>query len=248
MSKKRPKYRGCFCWCCGQIRPNERFSGRGHARHLCRDCAKLDPADLEYRQHIRNIERTLDWDGRIRRRQRKVFERFLNHPNPRVRAFAIEAKKRDEQLRAEFRAMMEADAMVTDQFVSSYEPQSTEAWDDMDLPFYAHRAQSLSRILCSLQQRQKRTRGVGQRPPGGMNQANLALGHQSLDLNFPKRALGRFRLPRTCVARRPRLRSLRGPDGAFSNTRGSQLHPALVEVPSVEPVSALATILRGRRF
>ena len=75
MSKKRPKYRGCFCWCCGQIRPNERFSGRGHARHLCRDCAKLDQAELEYRQHIRNIERTLDWDGRIRRRQRKVFER-----------------------------------------------------------------------------------------------------------------------------------------------------------------------------
>jgi hypothetical protein len=135
MSKKRPKYRGYFCWCCGQIRPNERFSGRGHARHLCRDCAKLDQADLEYRQHIRNIERTLDWDGRIRRRQRKVFERFLNHPNPRVRAFAIEAKKRDEELRAKFPAMMEADAMVTDQFVSSYEPPSTEAWEDMDLPF-----------------------------------------------------------------------------------------------------------------
>ena len=77
----------------------------------------------------------MDWDGRIRRRQRKVFERFLNHPNPRVRAFAIEAKKRDEELRAKFPAMMEADAMVTDQFVSSYEPPSTEAWEDMDLPF-----------------------------------------------------------------------------------------------------------------
>ena len=135
MAKKRPKYRGCFCWCCGQIRPNERLSGRGHARHLCRDCAKLDQAELEYRQHIRDIERTLDWDGRIRRRQRKVFERFLNHPNHRVRAFAIAAKKRDEQLRAEFRAMMEADEMVADQFVSSYEPPSTEVWDDMDLPF-----------------------------------------------------------------------------------------------------------------
>jgi hypothetical protein len=133
--RKRPKYRGCFCWCCGQIRPNERFSGCGHARHLCRDCAKLDQAELEYRQHIRNIERTLDWDGRIRRRQRKVFERFLNHPNHRVRAFAIEAKNRDEQLRAEFRAMMEADAMMAEQFVSSSEPPSTEAWDDMDLPF-----------------------------------------------------------------------------------------------------------------
>ena len=77
----------------------------------------------------------MDWDGRIRRRQRKVFERFLNHPNHRVRAFAIEAKNRDEQLRAEFRAMMEADAMMAEQFASSSEPPSTEAWDDMDLPF-----------------------------------------------------------------------------------------------------------------
>jgi hypothetical protein len=135
MSKKRPKSRGCFCWCCGQIRPNERFSGRGHVRHLCRDCAKLDQAELEYRQHIREIERTLDWDGRIRRRQRKVFERFLSHPNHRVRAFAALAKKRDQQVRAEFRAMMEADEIVAEEFISSYEPPSTEAWDDMDLPF-----------------------------------------------------------------------------------------------------------------
>lgn len=45
------------------------------------------------------------------------------------------AKKRDEQVRAEFRAMMEADEMVAEEFVSSHEPLSTEAWDDMDLPF-----------------------------------------------------------------------------------------------------------------
>jgi len=135
MSKKRPKYRGCFCWCCGQIRPNERFSGRGHVRLLCRDCAKLDQAELEYRQHIREIERTLDWDGRIRRRQRKAFERFHTHPNHRLRAFAALAKTRDEQVRAEFRAMTEADEIVAEEFISLYEPPSTEAWDDMDLPF-----------------------------------------------------------------------------------------------------------------
>ena len=77
----------------------------------------------------------MDWDGRIRRRQRKVFERFLSHPNHRVRAFAALAKKRDQQVRADFRAMMEADEIVAEEFISSYEPPSTEAWDDMDLPF-----------------------------------------------------------------------------------------------------------------
>ena len=61
--------------------------------------------------------------------------RFLNHPNHRARAFAIEAKNRDEQLRAEFLAMMESDAMMAEPFVSPSEPLSTEAWNDMDLPF-----------------------------------------------------------------------------------------------------------------
>jgi uncharacterized protein (UPF0335 family) len=112
MSKKRPTYRGCFCWCCGQILANERFSGRNRARHICRDCSKLGKEELAYRQHIRDIERMLHLDGRIRRRQREVFERFLSHPDSRVRAYVFDAKKRDEQVRAEFRAMMEADEMA----------------------------------------------------------------------------------------------------------------------------------------
>jgi hypothetical protein len=54
---------------------------------------------------------------------------------------------------------------------------------------------------------------------------------------------------------RSRLRSgvervsggLTGPDGALSKMRGSLLDPGLVDVPSVQPVSALASRLRGRR-
>lgn len=36
MGKKQ--YRGHYCRVCGRIRANERFSGKGHARHVCRDC------------------------------------------------------------------------------------------------------------------------------------------------------------------------------------------------------------------
>jgi len=38
--KKRQKRRlpGHYCWACDRRQPNEKFSGRGHARHLCRDC------------------------------------------------------------------------------------------------------------------------------------------------------------------------------------------------------------------
>src|SRR5262245_9849866 len=29
---------GRFCWVCSRRRPNEQFSGNGHARCICRDC------------------------------------------------------------------------------------------------------------------------------------------------------------------------------------------------------------------
>ena len=56
VSRKRS---GHFCWCCGRMRPNERFSGRNHGRHLCRDCARLPAEEREYRQGERDIERIL---------------------------------------------------------------------------------------------------------------------------------------------------------------------------------------------
>jgi hypothetical protein len=47
---RQKRRRGQFCWRCGRVRANERFSGKGHARHLCKDCEKLGSAELEARQ------------------------------------------------------------------------------------------------------------------------------------------------------------------------------------------------------
>ena len=101
--KKRKRYRGQWCWCCDRIRANERFSGKGHARHLCRDCARLGAEELAFRQAIRNLGRCVDWSGVILRKQRKQFQRFLQHQNPRVRAMAQEMLAEDAQVRAERR-------------------------------------------------------------------------------------------------------------------------------------------------
>ncbi|MCD4768186.1 MAG: hypothetical protein K8R06_08395 [Methanosarcinales archaeon] len=38
MAKKK-RYRGHFCKVCRQILPNEKFSGKGHAAHICKKCA-----------------------------------------------------------------------------------------------------------------------------------------------------------------------------------------------------------------
>jgi len=71
------------------MRANERFSGAGHARHLCKDCQKLGADELAYRQAVRDIDRMVQWEtGRIKRKQRANFDRFLRHPNERVRRYA----------------------------------------------------------------------------------------------------------------------------------------------------------------
>ncbi len=112
--RRRAKGSGHCWWCCGRDRPNERFSGKGHRRHLCTDCAKLGKEELEYRQHIRDIDQLLDWDGRIRRKQRRTFDRYLNHADERVRAYARRAKEHNEKLREEHRALMQADDLEAD--------------------------------------------------------------------------------------------------------------------------------------
>lgn len=32
---------GHYCRICGRSRPNEKFSGKGHSKHICKDCAKI---------------------------------------------------------------------------------------------------------------------------------------------------------------------------------------------------------------
>lgn len=91
---KRRSKRGHFCWCCGRMRANEQFSGRGHARHVCKECSKLGEEDLAYRRAVRDIDRLVDWDGVVRRRQRKSFERFLSHLDERIRRYAREVAVR----------------------------------------------------------------------------------------------------------------------------------------------------------
>jgi hypothetical protein len=92
-NKKRTKkheQRGHWCWCCGSFLPNEKFSGKGHARHLCKQCAKLGTEELSYRQALRDLERCFTWEGIIPRKRRKSSERFLQHDDERIR---IEAEK-----------------------------------------------------------------------------------------------------------------------------------------------------------
>jgi len=91
------------------MRANEKFSGRGHARHLCKDCAHLGKEELAYRQAIRNLERLVTWEGIIPRKKRAEFRKYLEHENERVRAYAIELQAADAEARAELQREQELD-------------------------------------------------------------------------------------------------------------------------------------------
>ena len=38
---------GHYCRICGRTRPNEKFSGKGHSMHICKECVRLPKRELE---------------------------------------------------------------------------------------------------------------------------------------------------------------------------------------------------------
>jgi len=38
---------GHYCRVCGRVRANERFSGKGHRSHVCKDCARLPKGERQ---------------------------------------------------------------------------------------------------------------------------------------------------------------------------------------------------------
>ena len=118
---KKKKYRGHYCWCCGRVRPNEKFSNKGRRRHVCKECQKLGKEELDYRQHQRDIDRLLNWDGLIRRKSVAVFQRYLTHNNMRVRAYAKEIFELSERRREELREMYRAEQEEEERMLTDWE-------------------------------------------------------------------------------------------------------------------------------
>lgn len=72
------------------ILANERFSGRGHSRHICRECSRFGKAELDDWQFVRKLEGCCTWEGFEPRKRRHFVRRHLNHDDLRIRAYAEE--------------------------------------------------------------------------------------------------------------------------------------------------------------
>ena len=61
---KKKRRKGHYCLACGDYRPNEKFSGKGHRRHLCKDCkgkrkkAKI-PFTSEYDKEVSGLSKAI---------------------------------------------------------------------------------------------------------------------------------------------------------------------------------------------
>lgn len=73
-----------YCHVCGRERPNEKFSGKGHRRHVCRDCARLPRAERERRQLLDDL-----WgywfQSNLSEKNRKHLEALRDHSDAEIR-------------------------------------------------------------------------------------------------------------------------------------------------------------------
>lgn len=81
------KKHGHYCKICGEYKANEKFSGKGHANHICKTCASLPAekkAELETLNRIHNLPLHLSDE------QKKWLKKRTKDDCPAVRALAQE--------------------------------------------------------------------------------------------------------------------------------------------------------------
>lgn len=76
-----------FCWMCGRSRANERFSGRGHRDHVCRECQKLPATEKDRRRALIDMERMLE-QSRISEKNVRYLRSLTSSPVPEVAEWA----------------------------------------------------------------------------------------------------------------------------------------------------------------
>lgn len=86
MAKKK-RHRGHYCKVCNSILSNEKFTGGGHSRHICKRCSKLT---VEERKEMSDINRiyNLYRFPNLSKSNRKMLERYLDNKSEKVREVA----------------------------------------------------------------------------------------------------------------------------------------------------------------
>jgi hypothetical protein len=85
-SSNQAKPKGHFCYVCGEHKANEKFSGRGHANHICRQCRALPVAERNSMIAARKAENMAF--RYLNEQEINWLRKRLNDPRPEVREAA----------------------------------------------------------------------------------------------------------------------------------------------------------------
>lgn len=80
--KKHNRPHGHYCKICGEYRANEKFSGKGHAAHICKACSALSAAEKSERMTLNRLENM--FSDSISKQQRKWLENRIYDDCPEV--------------------------------------------------------------------------------------------------------------------------------------------------------------------
>ena len=78
---------GHYCKVCGEHKANEKFTGRGHAAHICKVCAKLPPEEQAKEATLTRLNNLPFW---LSKEQRHWLENRRRDKRPEVRSLAQE--------------------------------------------------------------------------------------------------------------------------------------------------------------
>ena len=88
MAKRKSHHpQGHCCKICGQYKANEKFSGKGHATHICKTCSKLFAAEKAEAQTITRLSNLHGW---LNDSEKKWLENRVRDRRPEVAALARE--------------------------------------------------------------------------------------------------------------------------------------------------------------
>jgi len=93
MASKKRKYKpqGHYCKVCDTYKANEKFSGKGHAAHICMVCMKLPPAERSAQMTLNKIEGMAF--RYLNESEIKWLRGKMNDQRPEVREAALEAHR-----------------------------------------------------------------------------------------------------------------------------------------------------------
>ena len=114
------KMKGHYCKICGEYKANEKFTGKGHAAHICKACASLPAgkkAEAETLSRIRNLP------FRLSDEQRKWLKKRTKDARPAVKALA------QEEYDLRFRCDFDVDMDLDEEYLAALDAEMQEEID-----------------------------------------------------------------------------------------------------------------------